>query len=82
MHHADQPARRLQPEGDRHGLLQQRTAGHHGCAVLVCEPRACSGDPVELVDDQPRRIPRNERGRGVEDVLARRPPMRLGVPLA
>ena len=44
----DEPARRLQPERRRHGLLQQRAAGHDGCAMLVGELRAGGRHAVEL----------------------------------
>ena len=82
MDDPDEPARRLQPERRRHGLLQQRAAGHDGGAMLLGELRARARHAVELGDDDRRRVARDERGRGVEDVLARRAAMHVTRALA
>ena len=71
---AEQPARRLEPEGDRKGVLQQGSAGHHGVAVGVGEiARNACAEPGQVGVDQPRRgALGHQHGRSVQDVLAGR----------
>ena len=71
VHDADQPARRLEPERRRHGLLEQRARRRH-------RARCSSASLAHAARRRraPRRSaqsrPRDERRRRVEDVLARR----------
>ena len=75
---AHEPAGRLQAEGDRHGLLQQRPPGHHRRAVLAGQPRRRLGRAAQVVEQRLERAPRDEHRRAVEDVLARRAAVHVG----
>ena len=68
-----EPARRLEAEGRREGLLEERPARHEGIAVGLGEPGAGRRDTVYLGEDQIQRAPADEHRGGVRDVLARRP---------
>ena len=70
---ADEPAGGLQPEGGRHGLLQQRPAGHRRRPVASrARPAQADGRAVELGQDEAQRAAGDEHRRRVHDVLARR----------
>ena len=73
----DEPARSLQPERRRHRLLEQRPARGDRGAMCVGELRGRVRHAVELGNDDRRRVARDERGRGVEDVLAGGAPVNL-----
>ena len=72
LEHRDEPARRLETEGRRHGLLQERPRRHRRRAVRADELRAAAREPVELVEHERGRPARDEHRGGVDDVLARR----------
>jgi hypothetical protein len=65
-----EPAGRLQPEGDRHRLLEQRAAGHDRRAVLAGKARGGVGRAVEVAEDRVQRAAGDEHRRRIDDVLA------------
>ena len=52
VEHGDEPTGRLEPEGRRHGLLEQRATGHRRVAMRAGEPRAGRCDAVDLVEHE------------------------------
>ena len=81
-HGEREPARRLEAEGDRRRLLQERPAGHHRVAVPLGERRGALGDAVQLAHEQVEAVAHLEHQRGVDDVLARRAPVHVAARLA
>ena len=72
VHEPDEPARRLQPERRRHRLLQQRARQPYGRSMLVARAARRRRRRRRARAGRARRVARDERRRGVEDVLARR----------
>ena len=69
---AGQPAGRDQPEGDRYGLLQQRAADHQRVPVRTGQAGRGRGRRGQVGTDRGQRLPGQQHGRGVDDVLAGR----------
>ena len=72
---ADQPAGRLQAEGDRDRLLEQGPLGDQGAAVPGGQGGAGVGGAGQVVQQRPQRPPGDQHDRRVEHVLAGRAPM-------
>ena len=70
---ARHPARGLEPERDRHRLLEQRAARQRRVAVGARELRRRAARREQVVEQRVERARGHEHRRGVEDVLARRP---------
>ena len=73
----DEPASRLEAEGDRERLLHQGPARHERRAVIVGEPGAVGRESFQIGQDHVQRPRRDEHRAGVRDVLAGRAPMHL-----
>ena len=69
---AGQPARRDHPEGDRHGLLEQRPPDHQRPAVRVGQPGDRVGGGVERADGGVDGVTGQHHRRRVDDVLTGR----------
>ena len=61
-----EPARRLEAEGDRRRLLQERTTGHQRVTVLLGERRGAVGDAAQLAHEQREAGAHLEHHRGVD----------------
>ena len=73
VEHGDEPACGLEPEGRRHGLLEQRAGRHRRVPVRRGRAsRTTSATPREIGEDQPERAAGDEHRGGVHHVLARR----------
>jgi hypothetical protein len=72
------PARGLEPERGRHGLLEQRAPDHRRGAVVGGEPCGGVRGGGEVLAQRHQRVADDEHRGGVEDVLARGPAMDLG----
>ena len=71
VEHRHEPARGLEPERRRHGLLQQRPRRHRRVPVRSREGRAGVRHAAEVGEHQPERSPGDQHRRGVHHVLAR-----------
>ena len=70
-----QPARRLESEGDRQRLLQERAPHHERMPVLLCESRARRAHIEQSGHQEVDAIPHRKHQGGINRVLARSSPM-------
>jgi hypothetical protein len=73
-----QPSRRLEAEGDRERLLQERPPGHERVPVTLGQRGRGRGRAVEVGDERLERAVRHEHERAVEHVLTGRPHVEVG----
>ena len=69
------PGRGLQPERDRHRVLEVRPPGHRGVTVAQGKRASSTVGALEIPRDRGERGPRLEDERRVDDVLRRRTPV-------